>query len=430
MSSSAISNIFASVGKSSSPTSTRRHSVSTSNPHVASIIKEVESRWEEDHPSQRVKLMRVPDILSRPVGCQNAWSAGSSQLVATSVDFVPCVVVPGMPTSAYPKYMREMVGYTLAATAAKSPHMATSLSQPKMCHLVATVTAVRLGAWSAMNALPLEEAQTHISALHWSKKSARLYLKAATSGDDSDLWRFFLGYLTKRMAGESDLAMALCVLAPLFLQMGASSHTQSGEAYATQYVERAISGVLKARLKPDVYANASLASKSTWEGLREASLTGMCANAVRAWASDSLLSAGANYRMATRESEAKHWSDRETAIREGAAGATPALPDDTPAASDDLFSSQFLTASSHAAEDDTVSVVDTVFGESPERDSASDNGDTATQVPSPGTQTPVRPQMGSADAQQIREVVMHAHVNSRPAASAFGGFEDAESLRF
>lgn len=399
---------------------------------VSDLFAAEEDAWYLSNRSRHIKPVRKPELVSYSIRTVNSWMGKESSVIATSVDTIPCVVIRSMPASEYPKYMSHLFRFTVASLVNTHPALASSMSQPSVLRVIAVTVAIRAGVWSAMSIVPVVGDAAACDALHYDKKRNALWIKSPASDKHVQRWINAYKSTTTALGHEEEIMGHLCAVAPMLMCMGATMLTQRGEVYALPYVEKSLSQCLKQRLSKDAYANLKLDRDITWDTMRNAAVSGLPMAAVRCWATDPLVAAGAQKRMSSTSAELARHVAREEALSMGAAtpGISAVLDDDDDDDAEDPLVAQIRAMKSAAGlskpEDDAVSLP-TNFG-SPEREFAEPSTGMPTAVPS-RSQSPV-PAIGQTHRDQIRAAIQNAASSGERAASELAFANADESVKW
>lgn len=390
--------------------------------------------WQAIHSDTRIHRSAVPPMAAAPVQSMNAWPTGDRTPFVTSADFIPVSVITGMPAHMYPKYMRFLVRCTLATMQVTTPHVQAELTDATFLRIVTLATAVRCGVWAAMAVVPAAPTTHLATAVAYDSKRQRLWLRRATDAADHDAWLAAFTRADHKVKNAEEIMDHTCVVAPMFMCMGATALTQRGEVYAAPYVERSVSSCLKLRMGKGAYADLRLDSDLVWDTLKTASVTGLPASAVRSWATDPLVAVGAQKRISTSMRETERYKVREAALMAGST--TPAsvmgvddTDDEDQDAEDPLVAEirKMKAAAGDTDPDDDGMTAPTSWGADLSRPATPDaQGPTVVPTRSP---SPV-PTMGQSHRDQIRAAIMHAAASGPRAASEVAGALEDDTVRW
>jgi hypothetical protein len=391
-------------------------------------------RWLNGCPASIVPRALASALATRPTSLVPGFMEHEGEIMEVGADFIPVILVCGMPAAEYVNHMEAMVRIVLAELLVRSPHMAPSVRRTSLVRAATVVTAVRCGVWSATQVMPSRAACTVHPALYWSVDKARLYVRPPCASGATDLWRHMYSLVPGGLETGTELMDVLAGLAPVFLRMGSSNLVQSGADFIGPAMEQYLSSILRKRLSPHAYSVLDTASPSTWELLTTAGLTGMSLAWAQYVSTDSVLSAGCRVRMANNGKEYRRYARQEAAAIAGivrAGSTTTSSRRSSDASPDDLA---WLLNRPEAADDpdDTQ----TVFGASSGPSSPGSDTVVGTVVPSPRADSPEAepPDLDEAQIAVLRESLargIRQVVQETPLAPSAVGHDDVDpSVRF
>lgn len=395
-----------------------------------------EDTWRASHPSARVRSVAPPSVVFDNIRTMSVWQTGDRGPYATPADGIPHIVISGMPASQYPRFMEFLYRCTMASILAERPHLTSSAQDTRFIRMVTMATAVRCGVWAAMSVTPGEDKCDINGALYFDKKKSALWMRKACMDYAQDSWLVAYDSVKTHMAHEAEIMQQLCIVAPIFMCMGATALTQRGEVYAAPYVERSVSSCLKKRMSPGAYAALHLDTELTWDLLKHAAVSGLPASAVKCWATDPLVAAGAQKRIAITAMELDRFAARELALSSGALTPGPMLnladQDEVDGDDEDPVMRRVREMKDRMGamtpEDDNVTLP-TALGEIMSRPASPGAAhEPATVVPSRSV-SPV-PSIGQTHRDQIKAAVQHAASQGERAASELAFVRADETVRW
>jgi hypothetical protein len=270
------------------------------------------------------------------------------------------VVIPGMPPTHYPLYVRSLVQYTLATLMAENMEVSEAITSPAIVHAVTVSTAVRAGVWSALDRVPSASAVASPAALRWSARKERIQVVAASSGDGTALWRHCLARSTGLLAGTSSMAQVLVGLAPMLFVLGGAHVLSSGELYSYHFVENEVRTTIVKRMSATAVSSLSLRSSATWDIMVSSGLTGFACGLVKLVCEDPAFITASQIRVCRSNSEVSRLRSRLAKIVSGAR--SPALTDAVGTDGIDSDEDPFVLAvrTTQPVDEDAASVADTL----------------------------------------------------------------------
>jgi hypothetical protein len=266
--------------------------------------------WESEHPKSVVKQNRIPAITQIPAEMSVCKPAIDGTAIDQATDVIPPIKIGGLPAAAYPRHLAFLYRCTMVALDISAPALRATLTSPSEKCIIATVVAVRAGAWAACNEVP--HSCVTVGGTEYDRKRERVNMRGGRSAAAASRWVTLLEAQAGPSAVMLELMVNWCVLAPQVCVMAASQAVQQGGAYAVRHVERAISAVLKSRLSTEAYTSARLRHSVLWDAARQASIGGWPRALVAAWAIDPAIAIYADRRLL---SESDEISDNQRALK-------------------------------------------------------------------------------------------------------------------
>jgi hypothetical protein len=380
--------------------------------------------WESEHPKSVIKQNRVPAIAQVAAELSVCKPALESAAVPQAIDVVPPIRIGELPAAAYPRHLAFLYRCTMVALDITAPALRATLTSPSEKCIIATVVAIRAGAWAACNEIP--HSCVTVGGTEYDRKRERVNMKGGRHAAAASRWVTLLEAQAGPSAVMLELMVNWCVLAPQVCVMAASQAAQQGGAYAVRHVERAISTVLKARLSTEAYNSARLKHNVLWDAARQASIGGWTRALVGAWAIDPAIAIYADRRLLSEPDEI---AGNQRALRRAlstrsrfATASATALP--TPPGFEEEVRDALATmrGSSWEPDDDTLTVATDVSVSRPETPPHEE--EVHTVVPSRSRTPEIGQEITAAQRMEFHQILAGAHSADAGAQDFSMGLDD------
>jgi hypothetical protein len=384
------------------------------------IIEKTGERWAQANKRHIVPAHPVPAASTMPLAVSVAPELPGIGDIVVTADILPLIVIPDMPASAYPKYIRPLTGYTLAELAVRNPHLLASVWEAEIIHAALLTVATRAGSWASLGVTPVAQDSVASRAVRWSSSKNAMIVRPAELGDGTEIWRHCLASSPGIPTVAVEIGPVLAGAAPQQFLSGAALLLQSGEVYAMHYLERAINSYYRANLSSVALSYLKLEQRATWDLLSAAAIGGFRASVIRALATDSVYVLGAHLRISAGGPDAPVLQKRLA----DAIAAHGAVTHGIGSAEAHERSIRPTGPSTEVDNSDLVSVADTEVEEQ------------AYQRPAPaqsGTTTPTQeapPDIDPATVTQLHEAIRAVPQMAQPVASLIRNVNDTETVQW
>jgi len=380
--------------------------------------------WEAEHHKEVVKQNRIPAIAQISAEMSTHVPLKHSVPISHAADVIPAVRIEELPASDYPRHLAFLYRCTMVALDISSPALRATLTSPSERCVVATMVAIRAGAWAACNEIP--HSCVTVGGTQYDTKRARVNMKGGRSAAHASRWVTMLTAQAGPSAVMLELMVNWCVLAPQVSVMAASQAAQQGGAYAVRHVERAISAVLKSRLSAEAYQSARLRHALLWDAARQASIGGWSQALVAAWAVDPAIAIYADRRMLSEQDEIaanqralKRVLSTRSRFTTATGTALPTPPGFEAEVRDALAT---MRGASWEPDDDSMTVATDVCDSRPDTPPVEDEAPTI--VPSRSHTPEIGPEITAAQRMEFHQILSGAHSSDVSAQDFSMGLDD------
>jgi len=380
--------------------------------------------WEAEHSKEVVKQNRIPPIAQIPAEMSIQMQAKNAAPISHAVDVIPAVCVTDLPASDYPRHLAFLYRCTMVALDISAPALRATLTSPSERCVIATIVAIRAGAWAACNEVP--NSCVTVGGTQYDVKRGRVNMRGGRSAAQASRWVTMLAAQAGPSAVMLELMVNWCVLAPQVSVMAASQAAQQGGAYAVRHVERAVSAVLKSRLSVEAYNSARLRHALLWDAARQASIGGWSQALIAAWAVDPAIAIYADRRMLSEQDEIasnQRALKRALSTRSQFTTATgTALP--TPPGFEEEVRDALATmrGASWEPDDDSLTVATDACESRPETPPVEDEAPTI--VPTRSHTPDIGPEITAAQRMEFHQILSGAHSRDAGAQDFSMGLND------
>jgi hypothetical protein len=341
--------------------------------------------------------------------------------VSNTTLIFPIVTIERLPSEAYPEHIGYLARATIAATAASTASGAHLVADRFVQQLCTMVVAVRCGVWASTGFVPSLGVSPASRAAIYEPAKHRTVRKPLSGVNDLDAWYAAFDRTAPMGVSMLELSHWIAHLSPVLLGIQCTIASSAADAFSVPYIQQALSRHLRSKLSRDAYALANFGKNIIWATLQEASVAGMPARAVSAWASDALFQLQAHRRMLSTTAELAASKRQEDALKSKSSVEGMQWEAASTFGIDAAFTSAVRSFKSGSIPDDLGSVigdfeldddalVNTTYGHSP------------IQTPALGTVVPSRsaspaPEMSKENAAAIRHAIIGAAALGPRAAS-------------